>query len=163
LRTGDENLKKTPRSVATGIHTNYLKGIVVLEEQDRIIILLNLIKLFSEEEFSGLHKLGKSMKPSKPRVVKKKPAMSEEEIVEKMEEQKEEGELAREGKEIEESEEQEVEEHIEKKGIPEEKKEMPEETPSIKSDKKDYTMPSKEEVEEVLAGQSPAGTPTSKS
>ncbi|MBS3148316.1 chemotaxis protein CheW [Candidatus Woesearchaeota archaeon] len=55
LRTEKDSIKRTPAVLSTKIHSEYLQGVIILGE--RMVILLNLQKLLSEQESSDVHEL----------------------------------------------------------------------------------------------------------
>ncbi|OYT26309.1 MAG: chemotaxis protein CheW [Candidatus Altiarchaeales archaeon ex4484_96] len=54
LRITSDHVKEPPDIITRKIHADYIHGIVILEEQERFIILLDVDELFSEEEWEGL-------------------------------------------------------------------------------------------------------------
>ncbi|OYT54200.1 MAG: chemotaxis protein CheW [Candidatus Altiarchaeales archaeon ex4484_2] len=54
LRVDSDHIKEPPDIITKNIHADYIHGIVILEDQERFIILLDVDELFSEEEWGGL-------------------------------------------------------------------------------------------------------------
>ena len=60
LRAPVTSIKPTPALVSSKIHTDYLNGVIVLEESPaRILLLLDLPKILSEEELLGFGNLAR--------------------------------------------------------------------------------------------------------
>ncbi|MBI4146820.1 chemotaxis protein CheW [Candidatus Woesearchaeota archaeon] len=55
LRAEKDAIKKTPAILSTKIHSEYLQGVIILGE--RMVILLNLQKILSEQESSDVHEI----------------------------------------------------------------------------------------------------------
>ena len=64
LRVDKAKIKDPPQLIAKKIHTDYLNGVVVLE--DRLIIILNIKQLFSEEELAHIQELTQEATKDKP-------------------------------------------------------------------------------------------------
>ena len=81
LRISKEDIKKAPGIIASKIHADYLRGVgIVGEKGDRLLILLDLMKVLSEKDMAEMAELTKGMKPKEKKVVEKKPKITEQEI-----------------------------------------------------------------------------------
>lgn len=83
LRIPVKNIREAPSIIAEKIHTDYLKGVGIMEE--RLIILLDVKKVLSEKELIGLSELAEM---NRSKVIKKevkeekKPEITEEKVEE---------------------------------------------------------------------------------
>jgi len=83
LRVPEKSVKATPELITKKINANYLKGVATYE--DRLIILLDLIKILAEEELAKVDaEVGKLH--VKPEGKKEKPLKEEQKQEEKVEE-----------------------------------------------------------------------------
>jgi len=67
IRVDGENIKKAPSIISEKIHADYLKGVVILDE--RLIILLDLSKMLSNEELKNTIKLQKIEEQTEEKIV----------------------------------------------------------------------------------------------
>lgn len=88
LRIAKEDIKKAPGIIASKIHADYLRGVGVVGE--RLLILLDLMKVLSEKELVEMADLTKGMKIKGEEQEKEeeepKPTISDEEIKRRFEE-----------------------------------------------------------------------------
>jgi len=80
LTISKENIRKSPSILSTKIHTDYLKGIGIIEEGKRLLIMLDLPKILSEKEMAEMAELTKGMKVNKAKPKKKKVDLTDAQI-----------------------------------------------------------------------------------
>lgn len=81
LRIAGEDIRKPPAAMASRIHKGYIRGIGILGEGKRLLIILELAKILSEKELQQLAELSRTMKREKPAEPKhEKPKISDAEI-----------------------------------------------------------------------------------
>jgi len=155
-RLPEANIRPAPSIIATKIHTDYLKGVGIVDE--RLLILLDSKKVLSEKELAELAKLGEEYrrvikakeKPEEEKAEEEK--KKEEKVLKKAEERWKEVKVEKpkeeKGVEVEEKpkvEEKKEPEKVEKKEGPEEKKEKPKEV-EVKKEKAEPKPAVKEET-----------------